>query len=59
VRYHDAVETEALGQSIIVGLVRDHLDSLLPEPLDDVRVREQEQREKVRASLTRIARRTA
>jgi hypothetical protein len=59
VRHHDAVETEALGQSIIVALVRDHLDDLLPESLTAVRVRGQEQQEKVRASLTRIARRTA
>jgi hypothetical protein len=56
VRYHDAVETEALGQSVIVGIVRDHLDGLLPEPLADVREREQAQRAKVRTALVRIAR---
>jgi hypothetical protein len=44
-RPHEAVETEALSQRVIVGLVRDALDTLLPEPLQDVRVREQAQRE--------------
>jgi hypothetical protein len=56
VRYHDAVETEALGQSTIVGLVRDGLDSLLPEPLADVRERERAEGAKVRAALAKIAR---
>jgi hypothetical protein len=56
VRHHDAVETEALGQSTIVALVRDHLDFLLPEPLDDA---SREQQATVRATLTRIARRAA
>jgi hypothetical protein len=56
VRYHDAVECEALQQSFIVGLVRARLDALLPEPLEDVRVREEAQRVKVRAALARIAR---
>jgi hypothetical protein len=44
---HAAIETETLGQSIIVGLLRDRLDELLPEPLEDVQVREQQQREAV------------
>jgi hypothetical protein len=35
-RQHEAWEAEALGQSTIVRLVRDALDGLLPEPLDDV-----------------------
>jgi hypothetical protein len=56
VRHHDAVETEALGQSVIVGIVRDHLDGLLPEPLPDVHEREEAQRAKVRTALARIAR---
>ena len=30
VRYHEAIETEALKQSVIVGIIRDQLDSLLP-----------------------------
>jgi hypothetical protein len=56
VRYHDAVETEALGQDFIVRIVRDHLDRLLPEPLADVREREEAQRRRVRAALAKIAR---
>lgn len=47
VRYHDAVETEALGQSEIVAIVRGRLDSLLPEPIDDALEREQQQRDDV------------
>jgi hypothetical protein len=45
VRTHEAWETEALGQQTVVALVRQALDELLPEPLTDVRVREQQQRE--------------
>ena len=56
VRYHDAVETEALGQSLIVNIVRRRLNALLPEPLARVREREQTQRAKVRTALARIAR---
>src|SRR4029453_16004209 len=37
---HEAVETEALSQSIIVEIVRDRLDQLLPEPLQSVHERE-------------------
>jgi hypothetical protein len=33
---HEAVETEALSQSLIVEIVRDWLNSLLPVPLDHV-----------------------
>jgi hypothetical protein len=40
----DAIETEALSQSIIVGLVRSRLEELVPEPLADVLEREQQQR---------------
>jgi hypothetical protein len=48
-RAHEAWETEALSQAVIVDLVRApaRLDELLPEPLADVRVREAEQRERV------------
>jgi hypothetical protein len=31
--YHDAVETEALGQERIINIVRTRLEELLPEPL--------------------------
>jgi hypothetical protein len=57
VRYHDAVECEALEQPFIVGLVRRRLNALLPEPLADVRERERVQREQVGAALARIAKR--
>ena len=36
VRHFDAVETEAFGQRNIVAALRDRLDELMPEPLDDV-----------------------
>lgn len=38
---YQAIECEALGQGVLVRIIRKHLDSLLPEPLDVVRVREQ------------------
>jgi hypothetical protein len=55
-RYNDktarpAWETEALGQSVIVRLVRGVLDALLPEPLAHVQVREEQEREQVAALL--------
>jgi hypothetical protein len=46
-RDHEAWEAEALGQGTIVQLVRNALDGLLPEPLEDVREREEAQRERV------------
>jgi hypothetical protein len=45
---HEAVETEALSQTLIVNIVRTWLDKLLPQPLDRVLVREQEERERLR-----------
>jgi hypothetical protein len=54
-RPHLAVELEALGQQRIVALVRDALDDLLPDPLDDVRVREREEQDALRAILDREA----
>ena len=53
VRYHEAIETEALKQSVIVGIIREQLDSLLPEPLATVLERERRQR----ASMRRVLRR--
>lgn len=44
---HEAWEAEALGQGTIQRLVRDVLDAMLPEPLDDVVDREQEQRDAI------------
>jgi hypothetical protein len=49
---YQAIETEALRQQVIVGIVQDRLDQLLPEPLDDVLVRERLQRAAVAALLT-------
>jgi hypothetical protein len=36
-RPHDAVETEALSQAVLVEVLRTRLDELLPEPLDNSR----------------------
>jgi hypothetical protein len=52
-KVHDAVETEALSQTVIVWLVRAALDAFLPEPLNDVFVREAQER---RAALRRMQR---
>jgi hypothetical protein len=51
VRYHDAIETEALKQPVIVGIVRDALDAELPEPLKRVLEREARQRTAMRRLL--------
>jgi hypothetical protein len=40
----DAVETEALSQTVIVQLVREALEALLPEPLASVQAREDHER---------------
>jgi hypothetical protein len=45
---HQAVETEALSQTLIVSLVRRELDRLLPVSLDKVLVREQRERARLR-----------
>jgi hypothetical protein len=55
-RRYEAVETEALRQNVIVDLVRERLDSLLPQPLDHVLVREGGERERVAAYLARYGR---
>jgi hypothetical protein len=44
-------EAEALGQTTLVGILRDNLDRLLPAPLAVVRVREQQERESVMRRL--------
>lgn len=51
-RVHQAVETEALRQGVIVTIARDRLDALLPEPLDDVLVRERAERAAARQQLS-------
>lgn len=50
-RTYPAVETEALGQRLIVELLRARLAALLPEPLADVLERERAQREALRRRL--------
>lgn len=45
---HEAVETEALSQKLIVDIVRKWLDKLLPEPLARFQVREQRERARLR-----------
>jgi hypothetical protein len=44
---HEAVETEALSQRIIVDIVRSRLDELLPQSLQSVLEREEEQRQQI------------
>jgi hypothetical protein len=45
---HEAVETEALSQTLIVDIVREWLDGRLPQSLDRVHVRERQQRARLR-----------
>jgi hypothetical protein len=51
---HEAVETEALSQSIIVGIVREWLDGLLPQPLEEIEESEAEQRKILRLLIESI-----
>jgi hypothetical protein len=51
---HEAVETEAIGQTIIVEIVRDRLEQLLPEPLRSVQVRADAQRAVILRALQRL-----
>jgi hypothetical protein len=44
-QWREAWEVESLGQRALVELVREELDARLPEPLDHVQEREDEQRE--------------
>jgi hypothetical protein len=53
-RPYEAVETEALRQEVIVGLVRERLDSMLPQPLERVRVREEQERRRAVELLARL-----
>lgn len=52
---HEAVETEALSQTLIVSLVRTWLDELLPQPLETVLVRERRERARLRRLIERSA----
>jgi hypothetical protein len=53
-RYHDAIETETLGQGLLVQILRERLDFMLPELLADVQEREEQQQERVRTALRRM-----
>ena len=56
-KWYEAWETEALGQSTIVQLVRDELDRLLlPAHLSDVLEKERVQRERIAEILDRVGR---
>jgi hypothetical protein len=55
-RAHEAVETEALSQTVLTEILRDWLASLLPEPLERVQEREQRQRRQIERLLTGAAR---
>jgi hypothetical protein len=54
---YEAVECEALGQGVLVRLIRRHLGRLLPEPLEVVSEREAHQQQDVERLLTRLTRR--
>jgi hypothetical protein len=49
---HEAVETEALSQRLILDIVKGRLSELLPEPLASVQEREERERTTVRNLLT-------
>ena len=49
-RPHEAVETEALRQTVLMDILRARLDELLPEPL--TRVLERERRQRIRIATT-------
>jgi len=50
-RPHEAVETEALRQTVLIDILRARLDALLPEPLARVFERERRQRKRLAALL--------
>lgn len=52
---HQAVETEALSQALIVNIVRQELDRLLPTSLDRVLVRERRERNRLRRLIEGVA----
>jgi hypothetical protein len=50
---HEAVETEAISQRVLIDILRARLDELLPEPLARVQERETRQRRQVERLLRR------
>jgi len=55
-RPHEAVETEAISQRVLVDILRTRLDALLPEPLEHVHEREARQRRQIKRLLRRSRR---
>ena len=55
---HEAVETEAIGQGLLIEILRAWLEVRLPEPLARVQEREARQRRRIAALLTTNRRRT-
>ena len=53
-RPHQAVETEALSQTIIVKIVRDRLEQLLPEPLATVLLLAERERVVIKKALHKL-----
>jgi hypothetical protein len=51
---HEAVETEALSQSVIMQILRDRLDELMPEPLERIHERADAERERIRIVLENL-----
>jgi hypothetical protein len=51
-RPHQAVETEALKQTVLIGILRTRLNRLLSMPLEDVLEREAEERDQIERLLT-------
>jgi hypothetical protein len=56
---HEAVETEALSQTLIVNIVRNWLAARLPQALDRVLVREQRERARLRRLVEPYASRSS
>jgi hypothetical protein len=52
-RPHEAVETEAIKQTVLIDILRAWLAARLPEPLSRVQEREQRQRKRVAALLNK------
>ena len=50
-RPHEAVETEAISQRVLIDILQARLDALLPEPLTHVHEREAHQRKRLAALL--------
>jgi hypothetical protein len=50
-KHYQAVECEAVGQSVLERLLREFLDARIPEPIDNVREREAQERVDVAALL--------